>query len=202
MAASVLFAHARYSDAVRIAALPEAPPNRPILRAARLYALGEAAARRGDLRDVRSQSAALRVLGREAPRTGEEGQRTRRFTEMARLVLEGRAAMLERRWTAAAASFDRAADLQQRLGVDGDPPFFWFNIRRAQAAALTEAGRLEEARSVAFRALKDWPKDAPTLAVLAEVHRRAGRPGEAAAAEAAARRSWAGDPAELRLSRA
>lgn len=202
MAASSLFAHARYSDAARIAALPEYAADRPGLRAAKIYALGEAAARAGDAQALSAQSKALRALAHQLPRKGEDAQRVRRFTDMARLILDGRAAMLERRWAAAARSFDRAADLQARLGVDGDPPFFWFNIRRAQAAALAEAGQLDEARTVAFGALKDWPNDAPTLAVLAEVHRRAGRPEQAAAAAAAARRSWAGDPAELRLSRA
>ncbi|MDP8916500.1 MAG: hypothetical protein M3M95_04725, partial [Pseudomonadota bacterium] len=119
MAASALFAHARYSNRAEIAALPEAAADRPGLRAARLYALGEAAAREGDLPAVKAQSSALRSLGGRLPSEGEPAQRVRRFTEMSRLILDGRAAMLERRWAFAARSFDRAADLQDRLGVDG-----------------------------------------------------------------------------------
>lgn len=200
MAASSFFAYGRYADAARIAAIPEPAANRPILRGARAYALGEAALRAGDSAEAGRQIEALRQLGKSLPASKGEAGMPRQFVDMARWVLEGRRHAGERRWSAAARSFERAAAVQGKLGVDGDPPLFWFDIRRAHALALLESGKRDEARTLVFRSLKDWPSDPMTLLVLAEIERRADRPSLAASAEAAARRAWTGAPAELTLA--
>ncbi|HET6972114.1 MAG TPA: hypothetical protein VFH92_13385, partial [Phenylobacterium sp.] len=74
-----------------------------------------------------------------------------------------------------------------------DPPPWWYPVRRSLAAAHLKAGRFAEAQAEAQRTLKDWPRDALTLRVLAEAEAGQGRAQAAAGHLAQARRDWRGD---------
>lgn len=192
--AAILFVQGRYATLQQIDALPLIPADRSVLRTARHYAAGEAAARLGDRARLRREIQALTALERAAPLQSPP----RTVAELTRLVLEGREAGLQGRWIQAADAFGRATAVQARIGVAGDPPAFWFNTRRAQGQALLQAGRTDEAAATLERALQEWPGDAIGLAALAEAHGRAGREAEYRATWVRAYEAWAGNPEGLR----
>ena len=165
IAANGYYAMARFVDPAEVLVLPE--PKLPFLTAAWHYARGEAFARRGDAANVRKEAAAIRgVTGELSKDDGSLQAQTMTF--IARNVLVGRAAMLERRPDEAATAFGQAAELQE--GEDfksvADPPAWYYPIRRDLAAALLQRGDSSGARREAQAALKYRPKDPGTIAFL------------------------------------
>jgi tetratricopeptide (TPR) repeat protein len=115
--------------------------------------------------------------------------------DVARLVLTGRAAMIEGKPALAAAAFRTAAQIQDaKLGRISDPPGWWYPVRRSLAAALLDAGKPDEAATQARLTLKTWPNDPVTLAVLAQAERKLGDGKAADLHLAQARRGWHGEP--------
>jgi predicted Zn-dependent protease len=117
-------------------------------------------------------------------------------------VLTGRAALLEGRPRLAAASFKAAAEHQERaypFAKNFDPPTWWYPVRRSLAAAQLKAGHYAEAAREANASLKDWPKDALALRVLARAEAKQGRAAAAKRHRAEARQAWRGDLAKVSL---
>lgn len=178
-------AWARYGDPEAVLKLPQ--PRGAGSQALWRYARGEALARRGDARGVAAEARAIQGL--EA-----QGAKDMEFT-VARLTLEGRAALLEHRPGDAVAAFRRAADLRDKVDTIPDPPIWPLPPRRSLAAALLLSGDAAGARAEAVRSLTRDVGDPLALHVLAQAQRRAGSP-DAAKTEAAAERGWRG-PREL-----
>jgi hypothetical protein len=112
--------------------------------------------------------------------------------DIARLVLEGRAAMLEGRSGAAVEAYRAAARIEEaRLDRFRDPPFWWYPVRRSLAAALIAQGRTAEAELELRQVLLWWPYDPMSLRLLADC----ARPGDATRAtlRAQAASNWVGD---------
>jgi tetratricopeptide (TPR) repeat protein len=171
IAANGYYAMARFVDPAEVLVLPE--PKLPFLTAAWHYARGEAFAQRGDAANVRKEAAAIRgVTGELSKDDGSLQAQTMTF--IARNVLVGRAAMLERRPDEAATAFGQAAELQE--GEDfksvADPPAWYYPIRRDLAAALLQRGDSVGARREAQAALKYRPKDPGTIAFLSTLETR------------------------------
>lgn len=113
---------------------------------------------------------------------------------IANLVLIGRADLLAGDPGAAIPVFREAADLQdRRFGQGGDPPRWWYPVRRSLAAALLAHGDAAAAEREADTVLTSWKLDPVTLEIRsrAEESRHESR---ASADRVAARQGWFGDP--------
>ena len=165
IAANGYLAMAQFADPARVLALPE--PKLPFLIAAWHYARGEALARRGDAQGVRREAAAIRGISGELSKDDGSLQ-AQTMTFIARNVLVGRAAMIERRHADAAIAFQQAAELQESddFSSVSDPPAWHYPVRRDLAAALLAQNDRAGARREVLGALKYRPKDPGSLALL------------------------------------
>ena len=115
-------------------------------------------------------------------------------------VARGRWAMASGLHTVAAAHFRVAARIEARIPYM-EPSHWHYPVNQSLGAARLLAGDAAGA-SEAFRAaLVQTPHNGWALFGLAQSERAAGHKAEAAAAEAAFRRAWAGDPRWLKLER-
>ena len=197
--ATALFVQGRFED--RAVLMASAEPSQPLVRAMWRYARGEAAARAGDLSAVRAETEKVAIADADLKPFGEFKDQVRSMVEVARLVLQGRAAMLDDRPLAAAPLFRKAAGIQERMFVTfTDPPIWWYPPRRSLAAAELAAGQADNAAQEAREVLKHWPQDPMSLQVLAEAERKLGKAADADRDGAAAKRGWKGDPGAMRLA--
>jgi hypothetical protein len=148
--------------------LHSAEPKLPYLKGMWRYARGEAAARGGSAAAVRAEAAMISIPLADKDKEGWAWQASETL-RIARAVLEGRAAMLDKDFAAASAAFARGATLQEQpaYGKAADPPMWWFPVRRALAEARLAAGDRAGARNEAVAALKVRPKDPGAVAILA-----------------------------------
>jgi hypothetical protein len=197
--AELLLAHAymafgRYGSDGQIAALPDPGGKLPYAQAMRHYALGEAAARRGDAARVRAEAAAITVAPAAMAGFKDLRSTAQGILDVAPLVLAGRAAMLEHDYPAAEAAYRRAAAIEEaRLGDFTDPPAWWYPVRRSLAAALIADGKPAEAAAEARTVLIRWPFEPVTLRILADAETAGGDGAGAARDLAFAQSNWAGD---------
>lgn len=189
----------RYGSPEQVAALVEPAENRPIQRAGWRYARGEAAARAGDAAAVRAEAAAIAALRADLPKDGDDDFPSK-FTEVFQRVLEGRAAMIEGNWDAAAEAYGAAAAIQGEGSEGGDPPIIWFPTRRSLAAALLLKGDAAGAKARIVELLEDWPNDPYSYFVLAEAETALGDQAAAAEARRRARIEWIGGAMSLKLA--
>jgi tetratricopeptide (TPR) repeat protein len=146
------FVYGRFGSPADLAALADPGAKLPYGHAMWLYAKGEAAARWGDVAVVKAQAAAIGVAPADLKRFAAFEPQAQAMIDIARLVLTGRAAMMEGRFADAEAAYRRAADLQEaKLGGLSDPPSWWYPVRRSVAAALEAQGRSEAAAEEARR---------------------------------------------------
>ena len=195
------FVYGRYGSQAEVAALADPGAKLPYAQAMWRYAKGEAAARSGDAPGVRAEAAAITVAPADLKKFGEFARQGRAMVEVARLVLAGRAAMLEGRFTEAEAAYRDAANIQEaRLGELSDPPAWWYPVRRSLAAALEAQGKSQAAAAEARRAMVRWPFDPVSLDILADSERRVGQTDEAGRQLAYARANWTGDVSQMPLA--
>jgi len=190
------FAEARYADPHKVLAFPE--PALPYVKAYWHYARGEAAARLGDVAQVRKEAAAIPAhVGPEKDDDASDG--AGRMMRIAHLVLNGRAAMIENKPAEALAAFKAAAKIQETKAFlsFSDPPAFWYPVRRDMAAALLAMGKANDALREADATLKATPKEPVTLAIRAEAEAKLGQTAAARADWNAALAYWHGDPQML-----
>ncbi|WP_029416136.1 tetratricopeptide repeat protein [Brevundimonas bacteroides] len=182
----------RFGSAEEVAALPEPPEDRPLLRASWRYARGEAAARAGDARAVRAEAEAIRAIRDTATFDAARGRDIKDFVEVFQRVLEGRAAMVEGNPAAAVVAYGRAAEIQGSGEEGGDPPVIWYPTRRSLAAAMLANGDAAGAKAKIEELLTDWPSDPYSLWVLAEAEAALGNAEAAEAARVRSRVEWVG----------
>lgn len=168
IAANGYLAMAQFAEPARVMALPE--PKLPFLIAAWHYARGEALARQGNAAGVRREAAAIRGITGELSKDDGSLQ-AQTLTFIARNVLIGRAAMLDRRPADAAIAFQQAAELQESddFSSVSDPPAWHYPVRRDLAAALLAQNDRAGARRELDAALKYRPKDPGSLALLSKL---------------------------------
>jgi tetratricopeptide (TPR) repeat protein len=174
--------YARY-DPARLLTLPEPAAEGPDTVRFYHYARGEAFAALGD---AKSLTAEIEKAG-----GGDDPA-----VKIAHLVLVGRLAMLQHRYTDAGHAFEDAAVLQDQL-VDKpgsmDPPAFWYPVRRSAAAAWLQAGQYQQAADAAQKSLSVWQDDPLALHVLSQAEDRLGKTADAHRHDAQAIGLWMGD---------
>ena len=153
-------------------------------------------AAKGDAAGVRTEAALIAATpGALEAAPFYSRQASSAVLQIARLTLEGRAALLEGHPDLAVTAYRAAAAIESdklQGPRDHDPPPWWFPERRSLAAALLAAGNPAEAAIEARAALKVWPHEPLTLQVLGEAEKAAGDPAAARRDIAEARRSWRG----------
>jgi tetratricopeptide (TPR) repeat protein len=195
--ATSYFVHARFDTAEEARALPDPGDAQPLSRALWRYARGEAFARAGDRAALQAELDALSKIRTE--NAGKFGPASP-IVDLARLTLTGRAAALAGDWKGAVAAYDEAAALQKEKKVlQGDPPGWWFPVRRSLGAALLMDGQAERARWELRRSLTDTPDDPLTLYALSRAWTKLGRESDAAAALAQAKAGWKGEAKAFEL---
>ena len=111
------------------------------------------------------------------------------------------------RWAAAGGDHADAARLyREAIAVEDripymEPPFWYYPVHQSLGASLYRARRFDEAAEAFTAALARAPNNGWALYGLAEAERASGRKLQAAAAEAALKRAWAGDRRWLRMDR-
>lgn len=193
IAGSAWFARGRYDDPDKVLAMAAPDAKHAFLGAMRHYGRGEALARKGDAAGVRAEALAIKPAG-------DKHLATQGY--IAREVLLGRAAMIEGRYAVASQHFRKAAERQETVfGDGGDPPIWWYPVRRSLAAALLAEGQLAPALGQARAVLVSWPDDPMALSVAARAEALLGQEGFAARDAAAARAGWGdGDPSKVSLN--
>ncbi len=82
-----------------------------------------------------------------------------------------------------------------------EPPYWYYPVHQSLGAALYRQGRYDDAAQAFTQALAQSPNNGWVLYGLAASQRARGYGAEAAAADAAQKRAWAGDPRWLRMDR-
>ena len=187
-AAMGFLAYGRFAEPATVLALKDPGAGKPVARRVWRYARGEALARLGDWKGVEAEA---RLMDKER-RTLAKGNAPA-LGEIMRNVLLGRAAMLKGKPDKARGYYEVAAKIQEKnFSGWGDPPIWWYPVRRSVAAAYLQAGRWKEAEREAAASLKAWPHDPLALMVLAEAERKLGKAADADGRMADARTRWKG----------
>jgi tetratricopeptide (TPR) repeat protein len=191
----------RYGSPTEVEDLADPGAAMPYARAMWHYARGEFAARNHDVDSVKKEASAIRLGVDEAQKFQDSSSQASAMVDIARLVLVGRAAMLEMHWSDAEAAYRNAAEIQEaKLGTIMDPPAWWYPIRRSVAAALLAAGNPAAAEVEARQALSVWSRDPQSLRVLAESERKLGETEEGQKQIRLAQTNWSGSVERLPLS--
>ena len=96
--------------------------------------------------------------------------------------------------------FEQAALLQDGLPYT-EPPYWYYPVRQSLAAALMQAGRLDDAEDQFRRALARAPNNGWSYYGLAELYKARGNADAARTAEAELTKTWFGDRQLLQLSK-
>lgn len=194
MTAGIVYAaFGRLAAPAEVLAAPQAPASKPFLVAMRHYARGEAFVRLGDTAAVRAEAARMGSF-RESAAESAWGGMFSTTVRIANLVLSGRADQLAGDTGATIAAFRAGADLQDRkFGQGGDPPRWWYPVRRSLAAALLARGDAAGAEREASAVLESWKLDPVTLAIRSRAE-ASHHDTRATSDWNAARKGWFGNP--------
>ena len=200
--AAPAFAVAQFATPAQI--LAQTPPSNelPYVAAMNHYARAVARARQGKRADFARELAAMTAL-RGAPglkAMAEQGVPASDIVDLAAHVARGRMAYADGAYDAAAEHYRRAIELEAALPY-GEPPYWYYPVSQSLGAALYRGGRYDEAATAFRAALFQAPNNGWALWGLAKSERKLGHTLEAAAAEAALRRSWLGNRSWLRMDR-
>lgn len=195
------FVFGRFASPQAVASLPSPGKTLPYALAMWHYARGESDARNGDAQGVQQEAGNIAIDHDELANFGDSADQVRSMVDIARLVLQGRVAMIEKRWSDAEADYRKAADIQDaKLGVFTDPPTWWYPVRRSVAAALLAKGDPTAAEVEINEALLHWPLDPQSLKILAQCQQAMGHPEEAKRQNALAQNNWLGDATALPMA--
>ena len=200
--AAPYFAIAQGGTPRQMLALGEPAGRLPYVVGMRHYVRAVARAQQRNRREFDREIAALRRIrqGNDFTMMTEQGMPAPDLLLLAETVARARLAHADRRYDEAARIYREAVAIEDRLPYM-EPPWWYFPVRQSLGAALYQAGRYDQARSVFRDALARSPNNGWALYGLAATERALGHPAEAAAAQAALKRAWLGDPRWLRMER-
>ena len=200
--AAPYFAHAQFSTPDAILALPDPGVAFPYVQAMWHYARGVASAAKGDAAAAEAEANAIAALERTADFSALSavGIPAHDVLRLARAVVAGRIAQAQGNSKLAIASFEEAAALQDTLPYT-EPPYWYYPVRQTLAAALLQAGRLDDAENEFRRALARAPNNAWSYYGLAQLYKARGNAEAAREAEARLANTWIGDRELLQLSK-
>ena len=168
----------------RILALPDPGADIPYAQAMWRYARSLAATAKGDFTGAEAEANAITGIANRADFSALQavGIPATDVLKLARALADGRLAQAQGDSKAAIASFEEAAALQDGLPYT-EPPFWYYPVRQTLAAALLQAGRLDEAEAQFKRALERAPNNGWSYYGLAKVYAALGNAEAAKQAE-------------------
>ena len=196
------FAHAQFSPAQSILALPDPGFELPYVRAMWHYARGVALATSGQTQAAEREAAAIVELARTSDFSSLEagGVPARDVLALARHVVLARIAQSREDYPAARAAFESAIEIEDRLAYS-EPPYWYYPVRQSLGALLLEAGQPAEAEQVFRASLARVPSNGWALWGMSQAHAQQGRAGDAAAVQKLFEQAWAGEASGPDLSR-
>jgi tetratricopeptide (TPR) repeat protein len=199
--AAPYFAHALFSPPATVLALPDPGDAIAYVKAMWHYARGIAYAEQRDFAAAKAEANAIAALENgDFTLLKASGVPAQDVLALARAVIEGRIAQGEGDKAAAIERFERAAVLQDGLPYM-EPPYWYYPVRQSLAAALMQAGRLNEAEEQFKRALKRAPGNGWSRYGLAELYRARGNAEAARQMEDDLAKTWIGDRQLLQLTK-
>ncbi|HEX2803499.1 MAG TPA: tetratricopeptide repeat protein [Sphingomicrobium sp.] len=200
--AAPYFAAAQFETPGRILAMRPADSRLPYVAGIRHYARATAYALQ------RNRSGFDREIGRLArlressdfKSMTDQGVPAPQLLQLAETVARGRFAMSSGRYDEAVRFFRYASHQEAQIPYM-EPPFWYYPVHQSLGAALYKAGKYAEAREAFTTALTQSPNNGWALYGLAAANRAAGLRAEAATAESALKKVWAGKPGWLRMER-
>ena len=200
--AAPFFAAAQFAAPTTILAMPAPSDRLPYVSGMRHYARAVARAQQKDRTGFNQEIAGLRAVrdGAALQPMISQGVPAKELLGLAETVAQARLASAFGQRAEAVRLFQQAVTLEQRIPYM-EPPFWYYPVEQSLGAALYQAGRYDEARQAFEAALARSPNDGWALYGLAAAETKLGRDAPAAAAQAALKRSWMGDPNWLRMER-
>jgi tetratricopeptide (TPR) repeat protein len=199
--AAPYFAHALFSSPDAILALPDPGDSIPYVKAIWHYARGVAHAARRDGATATAEANAIETIERTADFSllTASGIPAKEVLGLARAVIGGRIAQAQGDYATAVKRFEEAAAIQDMLAYT-EPPYWYYPVRQSLAAALLQAGRLDEAEQQFLLALKRAPANGWSYFGLAQVYKARGDSAGVTRAEAELAKTWIGDRSLLQIS--
>jgi tetratricopeptide (TPR) repeat protein len=200
--AAPFFAAAQFATPAQILAMRAPDARLPYPTAMRHYARALAFAQQRNRAGFDGELARLAGMRKSAVFQSmiEQGVPATALLQIAETVARAR-------WAAAGGDHAGAARLyREAIAVEDripymEPPFWYYPVHQSLGASLYRARRFDEAAEAFTAALARAPNNGWALYGLAEAERASGRKLQAAAAEAALKRAWAGDRRWLRMDR-
>ena len=195
-------AHAVFSDAKTVLALPAPPEDLTIVRAMYHYARAVTQAAAKDFAGAESDIAALARLDGSADFKPFEawGVPAQAIVQTALHVAQGRLADARGDLDGAAKAYESAVAREDALSYT-EPPYWYYPVRQSLASVRLRQGKLDEARDALRESLVKVRNNGWALAALAEVERRRGDAVAERTARAAMARAWFGGKAGPDLAR-
>jgi tetratricopeptide (TPR) repeat protein len=199
--AAPYFAHALFSSPDAILALTDPGEAIPYVKAIWHYARGVAYAAKRDGAAAGAEANAIETIERTADFSllTASGIPAKEVLTLARAVIGGRIAQSQGDYATAVKRFEEAATIQDTLAYT-EPPYWYYPVRQSLAAALLQAGRLEDAERQFQLALRRAPANGWSYFGLAQVYKARGDSAGAANAEAQLTKTWIGDRGLLQIS--
>ena len=198
--AAPYFAHARFSDAPIVMALPDPGVDFPYVQAIWRYARGVALAQTGDVAGANVELAEIDGLaGRDYAAFGDWKIPAKEVVQLASHVLRARIAQAGNDLGGAVSNLEVAVKLYDSLPYM-EPPYWPYPVRQTLGAMLVLQGQHERARDVFRDTLARTPNNAWALYGLTQAYAREGKKREARAVEQRLSSAWVGDRKRLNLS--
>jgi predicted Zn-dependent protease len=200
--AAPYFAHARFSDAATVLALPDPGADFPYIQAIWRYARGVALAQGGDARAAGAELAQIERLAASTDFKPFDAWKipAKEVMQIAVHVLRARIAQAGKDLDAALKELRAAVALQDALPYM-EPPYWDYPIRQTLGAVLALKGEHQAARDEFRDSLVRIPNNGWALYGLAQTYAREGKAREAREVEKHLQRAWSGERGRLDLTR-
>ena len=200
--AAPYFAHARFSDAATVLALPDPGADFPYIQAIWRYARGIALAQGGDSAAAGAELAAIERLAANTDFKGFEGWKipAKEVMQIAAHVLRARIAQAGKDLDGAVKQLEAAVAIQDTLPYM-EPPYWDYPVRQTLGAILALKGEHQKARDAFRDSLVRIPNNGWALYGLAQTYARQGMAREAREVEKRLQRTWTGGRGGLDLTR-
>ena len=196
------FAHAQFSTPGEMLAVEDPGDRFPMVKAMWHYMRGVAFSTDGALEEARGEAAMIAELNatNDFQFLLDWAVPAPDLLRIARHVLEGRVAQSEGDFDRAVQEFEVAVEIQDTLPYM-EPPYWYYPVRQSLGAALTSAGRVDEAIQVYRQSLVNYPNNGWALYGLAEAYTEAGDDLGASETRKLFEKAWAEDGMALDLSK-
>jgi tetratricopeptide (TPR) repeat protein len=200
--AAPYFAHAQFSDAKTILALPDPGGDFPYVQAMWHYARAVGLANAGDVKAAQEEVASITRLeqANDFADLAAGGVPAKDVLRLAQSVANARIATAGKDASRAVQHFEAAVALEDALAYS-EPPFWYYPTRQSLGAAYLAAGELDKAEEALRASLARTPNNGWALYGLMKLYERRGDKGDARAAKKLLENAWLGDPRALDLSR-